>query len=166
MTPYRSLLPGPPKCAFFLVFVLVTLGVTPARGGSAEKGDFEALTRAGFEHFYSLEYDQAIQEFQKALEARPDEPKAINHLLEAELFQELYRYNALDTRLYTKQRFLTSKHVPIDAAKKKQLLDMMQRATSASDKRLKANPNDLEALYDRGVTEGLRSTYLTIVEHS
>src|SRR6516164_1321504 len=131
MTPYRSLLPGPPKCAFFLLFALVALGVTPARGGSAEKADFGALTQAGFEHFYSLEYDQAIQDFQKALEARPDEPKAINHLLEARLFQQLYRYNALDTRLYTKQRFLTSKQVPIEPAKKKQLLDLMQRASSA-----------------------------------
>src|SRR5260370_12382755 len=36
----------------------------------------------------------------------------------------------------------------------------------ASDKRLKSNPKDVQALYCRGVTEGLRSTYLTIVEHS
>jgi len=166
MTPYRSLLPGPPKYVFFLVFVLVALGVTPARGGSAEKADFDALTRAGFEHFYILEYDQAIQDFQKALEARPDEPKAINHLLEARLFQQLYRYNALDTRLYTKQRFLSSKQVPIEPATKKQLLALVERAIAASDKRLKSNPRDVQALYCRGVAEGLRSTYLTIVEHS
>jgi tetratricopeptide (TPR) repeat protein len=135
-------------------------------GSPGEKPDYDTLTRDGFQHFYSLQYDEAIRDFQGALEARPDEPRALNHLLEAELFQELYRYNALDTRLYTKQRFLTSKHVPIDPAKKKQLLDLMQRASSASDKRLRVNPNDLEALYSRGVTEGLRSTYLTIVEHS
>src|SRR5215470_11530419 len=166
MTPYRSLLPSPPKCAFFLVFVLVTLGVTPARGGSAEKSDFDALTRAGFEHFYSLEYDQAIQNFQKALEARPDEPKAINHLLEARLFQQLYKYNALDTRLYTKQRFLTSKQVPIEVEVKKQLMELTDRAKAASEKRLKADPKDVQALYTRGVTEGLRSTYLAVAEHS
>src|SRR5215467_8413572 len=166
MTPYRSLLPSPPKCAFFLVFVLVTLGVTPARGGSAEKSDFDALTRAGFEHFYSLEYDQAIQNFQKALEARPDEPKAINHLLEARLFQQLYRYNALDTRLYTKQRFLTSKQVPIEPATRKQLAELTDQAMAASEKRLRADPRDVQALYSRGVTEGLRSTYLAVAEHS
>jgi tetratricopeptide (TPR) repeat protein len=135
-------------------------------GSSGDKPDYDTLTRDGFRHFYSLQYDEAIRDFQGALEAHPDEPTALNHLLEAELFQELYRYNALDTRLYTKQRFLTSKHVPIDAAKKKQLLDLMQRANSASEKRLRANPNDLQALYSRGVTEGLHSTYLTIVEHS
>src|SRR5262249_8967362 len=167
MTPYRSPLSGPLAAPVFSLILLVTLGVTPAGGPSpAEKGNFEALTQSGFEHFYSLEYDQAIADFQKALEARPDEPKAINHLLEARLFQQLYRYNALDTRLYTKQRFLSSKQVPIEAATKKQLLALVGQAIAASDKRLRSNPRDVQALYCRGVAEGLRSTYLTIVEHS
>ncbi len=121
MTPYRSPFSGPLTATVFSLILLVTLGVTPAGGTSpAEKGNFEALTQSGFEHFYSLEYDQAIGDFQKALEARPDEPKAFNHLLEARLFQQLYKYNALDTRLYTKQRFLTSKQVPIDPAARRQ----------------------------------------------
>ncbi len=41
-----------------------------------------------------------------------------------------------------------------------------ERALSLSDDRLKSNPRDAEALYNRGITEGLRSTYLVIVEHS
>jgi tetratricopeptide (TPR) repeat protein len=166
MTPYRFRLPGPPKYGFFLLFAVIAFGVTPALAGEAERADFDALTRSGFEHFYSQEYDQAIRDFQKALEASPDEPKAINHLLEARLFQQLYRYNALDTRLYMKQRFLTSKQVPMEPAIKKQLLALAAQALSASDKRLKLNPRDVQGLYCRGVTEGLRSTYLTIVEHS
>jgi tetratricopeptide (TPR) repeat protein len=124
------------------------------------------LTQSGFEHFYSLEYDQAIHDFQKAFEARPDEPKAINHLLEARLFQQLYKYNALDTRLYTKQRFLTSKQVPIGPAAKKQLAELTDQAMAASEKRLRNDPRDVQALYSRGVTEGLRSTYLAVAEHS
>lgn len=130
------------------------------------KADFDALTQSGFEHFYSLEYDQAIRNFQKALEARPDEPKAINHLLEARLFQQLYKYNALDTRLYTKQRFLTSKQVPIEPAVRKQLAELTEQAMAASEKRLRSDPRDVQALYSRGVTEGLRSTYLAVAEHS
>src|SRR5262249_12536203 len=160
MTPYRSPLSGPLAAPVFSLILLVTLGVTPAGGPSpAEKGNFEALTQSGFEHFYSLEYDQAIADFQKALEARPDEPKAFNHLLEARLFQQLYKYNALDTRLYTRQRFLTSKQVPIEPEVKKQLMELADRAKAASEKRLKADPKDVQALYNRGVTEGLRSTY-------
>ena len=167
MTPYRRPHRSVPEHILFLLIIVIAFGVTRAEVGSpGERPDFDSLTRAGFRHYYSLEYDEAIHDFQSAWEARSDEPKAINHLLEAELFQQLYRYNALDTRLYTKQRFLTSKHVPIDAAKKKQLLDLMQRAISASDKRLRKDPNDIEALYCRGVAEGLRSTYLAVVEHA
>jgi len=155
------------KNLFFSLVFVSTLGVTPARAGfPVDKGDFEALTHSGFEHFYSLEYDQAIRDFQKALEVRPDEPKAMNHLLEARLFQQLYKYNALDTRLYTKQRFLTSKQVPIEPAAKKQLSELTERALAASEKRLRNDPRDVQALYSHGVTEGLRSTYLAVAEHS
>ncbi|MBZ5534175.1 MAG: hypothetical protein LAO20_22345 [Acidobacteriia bacterium] len=132
----------------------------------APKPDYDALTRSGFEHFYSLEYDQAIRDFKQALEARSDDAKAMNHLLEAVLFQQLHKYNALDTRLYAKQGFVTSKQVPVDAATKKQLMDLADRCMEASEKRLRSNPKDVEALYNRGVTEGMRATYLVIVEHS
>jgi len=167
MRPYRYSFPQLGKNLLFSFVLLSTLGVTPAGAGSpANKGDFEALTHSGLEHFYSLEYDQAIRDFQKALEVRPDEPKAINHLLEARLFQQLYKYNALDTRLYIKQRFLSSKQVPIEPAAKKQLNELTEQAMAASEKRLRNDPRDVQALYNRGVTEGLRSTYLAVAEHS
>jgi tetratricopeptide (TPR) repeat protein len=167
MRPYRYRFPRLGKNLFFSFVFVSALGVTPAGAGSpVNKGDFDALTQSGFEHFYSLEYDQAIRDFQRALEARPDEPKAMNHLLEARLFQQLYKYNALDTRLYTKQRFLSSKQVPIEPAAKKQLSELTEQAMAASEKRLRNDPRDVQALYSRGVTEGLRSTYLAVAEHS
>src|SRR5215471_18845411 len=167
MRPYRSRFPRPDKSLVFSLVFVIALGVTPAGGGTpASKSEFDGLTQSGFEHFYSLEYDLAIRDFQKALEARPDEPKALNHLLEARLFQQLYKYNALDTRLYTKQRFLTSKQVPIEPATRKQLADLVDQAMAASEKRLRKDPRDVQALYSRGVTEGLRSTCLAVAEHS
>ena len=167
MTPYYRPVFGSLKHALSILLVLIGLGASPLGADSPpSKGDFDALTRSGFDHFYSLQYDQAIQDFQSAREVRPDEPNAINHLLEARLFQQLYKYNALDTRLYMKQRFLSGKQVPIDPAVKKQIQELAEQAIAASDKRLKSNPKDIQALYNRGVTEGLRSTYLAVAEHS
>jgi tetratricopeptide (TPR) repeat protein len=167
MTPYRSPFSEASKKSVFAWVTLIVLAVVPARAGSStDKQDFDALTKSGFSHYYNLEYDQAIQDFQKAWEERPDEPNAMNHLLEAELFQELYKHNALDTRLYTKERFLSSKHVPIDPVVKKRLADLVRQAMAASDKRLRSNPRDVQALYSRGVTQGLESTYLAVAEHS
>jgi tetratricopeptide (TPR) repeat protein len=167
MTPYRSPLSEILKNAIIPFLAIISVGLTRIPASAlTDKGDFEALTKSGFDHYYNLEYEQAIHDFQRAWEEHPDEPRALNHLLEAELFQQLYKYNALDTRLYTKQRFLTGKHVPIEPAEKKRLMDMFQQAMAASDKRLRSNPKDIDALYGRGVTEGLKSTYLVVVEHS
>lgn len=167
MTPYRStssrLLNN--IFLFLAVAILASLVGIPARA-SADRSDFDALTKSGFDHYYNLEYERAIQDFQRAWEQRPDEPKALNHLLEAELFQELYKHNALDTRLYTKQRFLSGKAIPIDPGEKKHLMERFQQTMAASEKRLRANPKDVDALYNRGVTEGLKSTYFAVVEHA
>jgi TolA-binding protein len=69
--------------SFVLVTLVIALGVTSAWGGTASAAPAsDALTKSGFEHFYSLEYDQAIQDFQKVVDANPDDPKALNHLIE------------------------------------------------------------------------------------
>jgi len=151
----------------FQVFLLVLVAAAPFRcWAEKQPRALDATSRSGFEHFYSLEYDQAIQDFQQGLKDTPDDPNKVNYLLEAVLFRELYRYNALDTRLYTHQRFIDAKQVQIDPATKQQIKELADRAMQIAEKRLKANPQDVQAIYSRGVTEGLRSTYLAIVEKS
>src|SRR5512142_2728239 len=51
----------------------------------------DPLTRSGFEHFYNLEYEKAVRNFERVAEEHPDDPFAVNHLLSAVLFRELYR---------------------------------------------------------------------------
>src|SRR3954465_12648958 len=46
-------------------------------------------TKAGFEHFYNAEYEPAIREFQMALDAHPDDPFAVNHMLTGIMFKEM-----------------------------------------------------------------------------
>lgn len=167
MTPYRLPSFRPLGNLVLAVILGTVLGVTLSRAETApEKADFAALTRAGWEHFYSLEYDLALRDFERALEAHPDDAAAVNHVLDGVLYRELYKYNALDTRLYAKQGFLNSKQVPVDSSVKQRIKALTDRAMSLSDNRLKSDPNDVQALYNRGVTEGLRSTYLVIVEHA
>jgi len=149
------------------MFLVSALTVNPLWAGDTAKAPtFETFTQSGLEHYYSLEYDQAFKDFQKAIELHPDDPKAVNHLLEAVLFSELYRHDALDTSLYTQQSFLTSKQITLDPKVKQQIKELADRALSLSEKRLKSNPKDVEALYARGVTKGLHSTYLALVEHA
>jgi tetratricopeptide (TPR) repeat protein len=164
MTPYQC---TPPSLAGKLLILLIlasTLGVNSAR--VAQPPSFEDLTRSGMDHYYSLEYDQAIRDLQAAILLKPDDPKGVNHLLEAVLFRELYRHGALDTSLYTQESFLNSKQIKLDPEATRQIRGLVDKAFFLSDKRLKENPRDLEALYAHGVTKGLYATYLGLVEHS
>ncbi|MFZ2084131.1 MAG: hypothetical protein WAU92_06535, partial [Candidatus Sulfotelmatobacter sp.] len=46
---------------------------------------------AAYDHFYNMDYDRAIQEFEKVLDRRPNDPSPVNHLLATILMRELYR---------------------------------------------------------------------------
>ena len=124
----------------------------------------DANTRNGFEHFYNLEYDRAIHYFELAAEEHADDPFAANHLLSGVLFRELYRIGALDTELYAKNSFLTSRNFPMDAKAKARIKELIEHALQLSEARLKKNPKDVDALYARGVTRGLRATYIGLVD--
>ena len=124
----------------------------------------DAQTRNAFQHFYDLDYDAAVNDFRQSLKAHPDDPFAVNHLLAAVLHRELYRVGALDTSLYVSNRFLTRKKFPIDPKVTAEVKELFDRAQTLSDARLARDPKDVQALYTRGMTRGLRSEYLAIVE--
>jgi tetratricopeptide (TPR) repeat protein len=124
----------------------------------------DPLTRTGFEHFYNMEYDKAIDAFQRSLELHPDDPFANNHLLSAVLFKELYRIGALDSELYANDSFLKSKQFALDPATKTRIKELMDRSAALCEQRLKTDPSDVDALYARGVVRGMRSTYIGLVD--
>lgn len=124
----------------------------------------DPLTRSGFEHYYSLEYDRALADFEKVQKAHPEDPVAINHVLQAVFFRELYRAGALETSLYASNSFVSKKQVKFPTEVQQQIRQLTEKALKASEQRLAADANDVEALYARGVTHGLRATYLALVD--
>jgi tetratricopeptide (TPR) repeat protein len=172
MTPYG--VSGLPRRVLFSALVVtVFLGVVSATNTKKPATPppqithyhlDDAHTRAGFDYFYNLDYNHAIKEFELALAAHPDDATAVNHLLSGVLFQELYRIGALDSELYAKEGFLKSKQYPSDPKTRDRINELTNRALALSEAKLKANPNDVDALYQRGVTRGLRSTYTALVE--
>jgi len=127
----------------------------------------DANTRKGFDSFYSLEYDKSIRAFEAALQAHPDDPFAVNHLLSAVIFKELYRIGALDTEAYATDNFLNKKYLqPLDPKVHDRVNQLSVQSIQLSDARLSQNPKDVNALYARGVAKGLRSTYMGLGEHA
>ncbi|MFL6300386.1 MAG: tetratricopeptide repeat protein [Terriglobales bacterium] len=125
----------------------------------------DALTKTGFEHYYDADYEHAASAFEKVLETHPDDPAAVNHLLAAVMFGELNRIGALDTSLYSNNSFLEQKReYVLDAKVKERIQDLEARALKLAAERLEKDPNDVEALYARGVTRSMQSTYTGLVQ--
>jgi tetratricopeptide (TPR) repeat protein len=126
----------------------------------------DPLNLTAFNHFYNLEYDRAVQEFEQILARHPDDPFAVNHLLTATLFRELYRMGVLNTGEYANDTFISAAHRPADPKIKQQISDLVNRASALEEKSLAANPNDVDALYARGVTRAQFATYTALIERA
>ncbi len=64
------------------------------------------LVAQGYDHFYNLEYPEAIGDFQRAIALHPNDPELHNHLAQAIVFQEMYRNGALESEARLGQQFL------------------------------------------------------------
>jgi len=126
----------------------------------------DPLNLTAFDHFYNLDYDRAAQEFEQIVARHPDDPFAVNHLLTAVLFRELYRIGALNSGDFANDSFVHAAHRPADPKAQQRIKELVQRALDLEEKRLAANPKDVDALYARGVTRAQFATYTALVEHA
>jgi len=126
----------------------------------------DPLNLAAFNHFYNLDYDRAVQEFEQIRARHPDDPFAVNHLLTATLFRELYRMGVLNSGEYANDTFISAPHRPADPKIKQQIKDLVERASKLEETSLAANLNDVEALYARGVTRAQFATYTALIERA
>ena len=126
----------------------------------------DALNPAAFEHFYDMDYEHSIQEFTQISQRHPGDPNALNHLLTAVLFRELYRIGALNAGEYANDSFINTKHGQADSHVCDQIKSLVQQAENIEEIRLNANPKDVATLYARGVTRAQFATYTALIEHA
>ena len=155
------------NCAVFAILV----GFLAAQQSSSRTEKIvyrppDPLSAQAFEHFYNMEYDRSTQEFTQILERHPDNPDAINHLLNVTLFHELYRIGALNAGEYANDSFVSAHHRPADPRVCAQIKSLVQQALALEEKRISANSKDADALYARGVTRAQFATYTALIEHA
>lgn len=126
----------------------------------------DPLNTAAFDRFYNQDYDRALTDFERVMEKYPDDAFAVNHLLTAVLFRELYRMGALNTGDYANDSFVNAPKHKADPKAKNQIKQLVERATRLEEKQLEANPKDVDALYARGVTRAQFATYTALIEHA
>ncbi len=126
----------------------------------------DAQADQAFDHFYNMEYDRALQEFERILDRHPNDPFAVNHLLSAILMHDLYETGGMNTGDYSNDSFIGHSPRPTDLKVKERIKQLVARALSLEDERLKANPRDVDALYCRGVTRAQFAVYTGLIERA
>jgi tetratricopeptide (TPR) repeat protein len=80
--------------------------------------------------------------------------------------RELYRMGAINTGEYSNDSFIGQAHRPADPKIKEQIKQLVERAEGLEEQQLKGDPNNVEALYGRGVTRAQFSLYTALVERA
>jgi len=126
----------------------------------------DPLADVAFTHFYNMEYDRSVAEFEKFLDRHPNDPAAVNHLLSVVLLRELYRMGAMNSGEYSNDSFIGQAHRQANPQVKERIKQLVDRAQGLEEQQLKANPKNVDALYARGVTRAQFALYTALVERA
>jgi tetratricopeptide (TPR) repeat protein len=141
--------------------------VTTPAGVDTDPLNLDPLVRQAFQRFYILDYDGALSRFEKVQEQNPTSPLAVDYVLDATIFRELYSLDLLDTTFYAHDGFLNGKHAVVaDRAVAEQINSLFTKAMDLSEQELSKKPEDVDALFARGWARSLRAVYIGMVERS
>jgi tetratricopeptide (TPR) repeat protein len=126
--------------------------------------NLDSLVQTGYDHFYNVEYRQAIASFQQAVTAAPQVAEYRNHLAQAVLFELMFRAGALETEMVTGGNpFIRRPKMQPTAEEERLFFGSINESLRLATLALQKNPNDVKALYAQGVALGLRGTYNYLV---
>jgi len=124
----------------------------------------DQLVQTGYDHFYNVEYPQAIASFQKAVEAAPVNPDCHNHLAQAVLFEVMFRAGALETEMVTGGNpFIRRPKMEPTPQEEKLFNDSINTSLRLTRQELSTHPRNTKALYAQGAALGFRGTWNYLV---
>jgi hypothetical protein len=150
-----------------LLLALLGAGVNAGWASAARTNplNYDPLVKDAYSRFYLLDFPGATERLERFHEMHPGDPQATALLLNAMLFQELYRLDLLDTTFYANDGFLSGRHATQEDPKTRdRILGLADEAVHEADWRLSQNQNDIDALYARGWARALKCTYIAMVE--
>jgi tetratricopeptide (TPR) repeat protein len=146
----------------FLALILLAFCIPAAASSVAHDPQVDSA----FDHFYNMEFEQATHDFEKILARHPRDPFAVNHLLTSVLEHELYETGAMNSGEYANDSFIGQTHRAGDPKVNQRIQQLVAQAEGLEEDQLKANPNDVDALYARGVTRADFALYTALIERA
>src|ERR1700749_4742130 len=92
--------------------LLIVLACGSAFAAQAHRNSLNSdpLVREASERFYNLDFPGAVERLERFHQQHPGDPQPTAMLLNAEIFEELYRLDLLDTTFYANDGFLSGRH--------------------------------------------------------
>ena len=126
--------------------------------------DYQKL---GHEHFFNLEYNEAITAYQHLIRQAPLDPRARNYLAVAVLYKELLRLGMLETSAFRgDNQFLDREKPEPDPAARARFLSLLQQARDLAQKGLERDPENYKLRYSLAANYGLQANYQFMIEKS
>lgn len=147
--------------ALLLLSVAVSTAAVGRRAGAsghAVKGD---------QHYFNLEYDEALWEYYQALEVEGESAAVWNAIATTYLYRELNRLGKLDTSAFKGDNaFLKEEKPDPDPEEIKKFIGAMQQARRLAEARLKEAPEDVEALLSLSANYAMQANYEFMIPKS
>lgn len=141
----------------------------PARNGGAAPSTVSArplnTIQTGFRHLYELRFEEATADFQGWVKVHPYDPMGPTSEAAAYLFQEFYKQGVLSSEFFLDDDLLLGgiKGEPTPHLRQA-FLSALDRGNKIVARRLKANPQDSDALYAEAMLTGMLGNYRALIE--
>ena len=121
----------------------------------------------GFQHFYNLEYPQALAWFQSESARSPQDPEPYTHIAQTLLYGEMFRNGALESELVSGTNpFLRRQGLNPSTDDTRLFFESISKAVSICEARLKRDPRDKIALYAMGSAYGVKGSWEFLIKRA
>ncbi len=150
-------------------FSLITILIPAAFASVASAASLEPAAPSdlygGWLQMYDLRFDQAHQVFGQWRQSHPADPLAPASDAAAYLFSELARLGALESELFTDDAQYENRAKLHPDPRMKSFFDReIDQASRLADAALAAAPSDVNALFAKSLTFGLRANFAALIE--
>ena len=152
-------------CGALMATVLV-FPATPAGGRQAQIAELHVPElQAGFHLLYELKPEEARGQFEAWQKSHPEDPLGSASEAAAYLFEECYRQGILTSDFFLdNKRFLGQVALKSDPQLRAGFFAADKQAQDLAQVRLKANPDDTNALFAMTLSLGMQADYAALID--
>lgn len=146
-----------------IILLLLVSVVATAAQVVDDRARLDKLRADGYEALYNLDYEGARRRFREMIQLAPDHPSGPQCMAASLWVEQLNESWELKATLYSTKAYAEGKR-KVSASQIAEFRKWIRQTKALSEKKLRQNKSDVEALYFLGAAEGLDAAYAAAVE--